>query len=87
MLGGNCEPNEKLKGGEKVRTTTKTEINKNRFRKRAEDRMDTVYNYIREVEEIPSKYPLLPENLIVEHKALVRKAWDSFDSERSLERQ
>ena len=65
-----------------MKSTSKNQIEKKRPRKRGEDKMDTVYNYIRELEEIPSKYPLLPEGLVQDHRSLIRKSWETFDSER-----
>lgn len=45
--------------------------------------MDHLYSYVRMMEAVAEQYPLLLEELVEEHKALVKKAWDMFEEELS----
>lgn len=48
---------------------------KSRGRKRAEDAMDHLYQYLRDMESLASRYSLLPQELQQQHVQLLRSGW------------
>ena len=66
-----------------VKSSTKANKRKRSSRKRTEDRMDHIYQSIRQTEDMLTQLYLLPEDLVKEYKALIQKAWGNLIHERT----
>ncbi len=64
-----------------------TQAPQKQSRKRGEDQLDVLFRFARYLENLPTWFPSLPEELQKELNTLIASCWKKFDETRSAKKE